>query len=303
MKPLRNFSELVSMFSSMETKKTVAFVCPDDEASAEVVTRCLEKDLARFLLIASKKGCDKCAALIAKFPQATLFETEGVDEASRLGVSLVREGKADVLMKGSVNTDNLLRAVLDKENGLLQPGNVMTHVTAVEAPAYDKLLFVSDVAVIPRPTLEQFDTMIKYDTTLVRHLGIEHPRVALIHFTEKVNQKFPHTLDYVEIMRRAAEGAYGEAYVSGPMDVKTAVDAHSAEVKGIVSEVVGKADILIFPTLEAGNVFYKTISFFGKASMAGILLGTMAPIVVPSRADSADSKFYSLVLACLAGRN
>ena len=139
---------------------------------------------------------------------------------------------------------------------------------------------------------------LRYDLEVCRRMGIEAPRVALIHCTEKVNEKFPHTLDYVTLKERAAAGAYGNMYLDGPMDVKTACDAHSGEVKGISSPVVGHADLLIFPNIESGNTFYKTVSLFGDANMAGMLRGTASPVVVPSRADSGNSKYYSLALAC-----
>jgi len=203
-----------------------------------------------------------------------------------------------VLMKGIINTDNLLRAVLNKEHGLLPKGHILSHVTVAEIPTYNKLLFFSDAAVIPRPTLDHFDAMIRYNLDVCRRMGIDTPRVALIHCTEKVNEKFPHTLDYVTLKERAEAGEYGDMFLDGPMDAKTACDAHSGEVKGISSPVVGHADMLIFPNIESSNTFYKAISLFGQACMAGMLTGTTAPVVLPSRADSDNSKYYSLVLAC-----
>ena len=152
----------------------------------------------------------------------------------------------------------------------------------------------------PRPTLEQYRAMITYDVALCRALGNEQPRVALIHCTEKVNEKFPHTLSYVQLKEEALQGHFGEVFIDGPMDAKTACDRHSGEIKGLSSPVVGNADVLIFPNIEAGNTFYKTLSLFGDANMAGMLTGTIAPVVVPSRSDSGNSKFYSLALACMA---
>jgi phosphate butyryltransferase len=219
--------------------------------------------------------------------------------AAQEGVLLVREGHADVLMKGIINTDNLLRAVLNKEHGLLPKGNVLSHITVAQIPTYNKLLFFSDAAVIPNPQLNHLDAMIRYNVDVCRKMGIESPRVALIHCTEKVNEKFPFTLDYVTLKERAEAGEYGSMFLDGPMDAKTACDAHSGEVKGINSPVVGHADMVIFPNIIAANTFYKTLSLFGDANMAGMLQGTTAPVVVPSRADSGNSKFYSLAFACV----
>ena len=204
-----------------------------------------------------------------------------------------------MLMKGIINTDNLLRAVLNKEHGLLPKGNVLSHITVAEIPTYNKLLFFSDAAVIPSPTMNHFEAMIRYNVDVCRKMGISAPRVALVHCTEKVNEKFPFTLDYVALKEKAEAGEFGEMFLDGPMDVKTACDSHSGEVKGISSPVVGHADMIIFPNIIAANTFYKTLSLFGDANMAGMLQGTTAPVVVPSRADSGTSKFYSLALACV----
>ncbi len=220
-------------------------------------------------------------------------------EASREAVKAVRRGDAEVLMKGTVNTDVLLHAVLDKQNGLLEPGRVMTHITAASMPAVDRLIIFSDAAVIPRPTTEQFDAIIRACTDACRRFGIDSPRIALTHCTEKINERFPHTLSYAEIISRAGCGDYGTAVVDGPMDVKTALDAHSGDIKGIRSAVAGHADVLIFPNIEAGNTFYKTVTLLASATTAGWLAGTTVPVVVASRADSHVSKFYSLALACL----
>lgn len=221
------------------------------------------------------------------------------DAAARRAVALVREGSADVLMKGTLNTDNLLHAVLNKECGLLPKGRVLSHVTVTSIPAYGKLLVFADAAVIPRPTLEQFDSIVGYAVGVSRRLGVERPAVALINFSEKVNEKFPHTVSYEELKRMAAAGRYGDIEIGGPMDIKTALDTESGTIKGITSPVVGNADVLVFPCIEAGNVFYKTISLFAGAEMAGMLCGTDAPVVVASRADSCESKFYSLAMACI----
>ena len=232
-------------------------MCPNDSHTEYVINRGLEEGIADFLLCTGGTKADFVCELAEKYPDhVSIHEAENPDAAAALAVQIVREGKADVLMKGTINTDNLLRAVLNKEHGLLEKGRVMTHVTVAQ--------------------------------------------MALIHCTEKVSEKFPHTLSYETLMKKAKEGAYGDVVVDGPMDVKTACDADSGAIKGIASPVVGNADALIFPNIESGNVFYKTITLFGGAETAGMLYGTTAPIVVASRADSGESKFYSLAVACIS---
>ncbi|MCM1111228.1 MAG: phosphate acyltransferase [Clostridium sp.] len=296
MNQIKNFEELLNLFRSHNRKRRVVFVCPDDEHTAEVIGRCMAENLAEIILVSVAGRPLPCDA--SKVALSLTAATP--DEAAATAVDMVRKGQADVIMKGNINTDNLLRAIL-KDHALLQPGRIMSHLTIVDTPLYDKLILFSDAAVIPRPTLEQFEAMIRYDIAAAAKLGVACPKVALIHFTEKINPKFPHTLDYQTILeRQTTDSAYGASVtIGGPMDVKTACDPHSGQVKGIVSPVCGDADILVFPNLEAGNTFYKTMSLFGRARMAGVVTGTDAPVVVPSRADSSESKFFSLALACV----
>ena len=255
-----------------ENKRKVALVCPTDDHTKEVMKRATENDVAEFVCFYG-------------------------DDASVRAVECVRSGGADVLMKGAVNTDVLLRAALDKEHGILQKGHVMTHVSVASIPGWERPLIFSDAAVIPRPDIEQMDAIVRYTVEAARNLDIPTPKVALINFTEKENPKFPQTAVYQEIRRRAGEGRYGDMVIGGPMDVKTALDAESGSIKGIASPVVGNADILIFPDIEAGNTFYKTITLFAHATIAGWLAGTQVPVVVTSRADSVESKYYSLITA------
>ena len=300
MEPIQDFSSLVSRLHSLKERKRVAVVCPNDPHTEYVILRSLKEGFADFLLVADTPHILNAEYIRQQYPDhVKVFEASSPDVAAQEGVLLVREGHADVLMKGIINTDNLLRAVLNKEHGLLPKGNVLSHITVAQIPTYNKLLFFSDAAVIPNPQLNHLDAMIRYNVDVCRKMGIESPRVALIHCTEKVNEKFPFTLDYVTLKERAEAGEYGSMFLDGPMDAKTACDAHSGEVKGINSPVVGHADMVIFPNIIAANTFYKTLSLFGDANMAGMLQGTTAPVVVPSRADSGNSKFYSLAFACV----
>lgn len=302
MEPIQDFTGLIDRLHLLERRKRVVVVCPNDPHTEYVITRSLREGFADFLWVTDALHLSQAERLRLQYPdRVTVYEAADPDKAAQEAVALVRAGHADVLMKGIINTDNLLHAVLHKEKGLLPQGHVLSHITVAHIPTYDKLLFFSDAAVIPRPTLPQFEAMLRYDLNVCRRMGIATPRVALIHCTEKISEKFPHTIDYATLKERAAAGAYGDLYVDGPMDVKTACDAHSGAVKGIQSSVVGKADLLIFPNIESGNTFYKTVSLFGGAHMAGMLQGTTVPVVVPSRADSSLSKYYSLALACVAG--
>ncbi len=301
MKSITGFNELIDRFCTLERVCRVVVVCPDDEPTINAMQRCLAETNVEFIVVT--KG-NPLSPELKISDRLVVIECQDADSAAAKAVALIRAGKADVLMKGNINTDNLLRAVLNKEVGLLAPGSVMAHIAVAEAPAYSKLLVFSDAAVIPRPDLAQFKAMVGYDVDVCRKLGVKDPKVALIHFTEKVNARFQHTLDYEELKNEAEAGAFGEGVIlGGPMDVKTACDPHSGDIKGIASPVCGCADALIFPNLESANTFYKTLVLFGQGRVAAMIGGTTAPVVVPSRADSAESKFLSLALACVAGLN
>lgn len=291
----------MSMLPSLPQRKRVAVACPHDSHTEFAIRRGLENKFAQFLLVVTNDFIDRANQLRDAYPDdVNVYVAEDVDAAARMAVKLVRDGEADVLMKGLLNTDNLLHAVLDKNCGLLPKGRVLTHISVAQISMYPRLIFYSDAAVIPRPNYEQFKAMITYASRLCNNCGVAQPKVALIHCTEKISEKFPHTLDYARLMEDAKEGAFGSTLVDGPMDVKTAFDLQSAMIKGLKSPVVGNADVLIFPNIESGNTFYKTISLFAHADMASILQGTICPVVVTSRSDSELTKLYSLAMACLA---
>lgn len=230
--------------------------------------------------------------------KVTNIQSDSVEESAQRAVRMVREGKAQAIMKGIVNTDVVLRAVLNKEEGLLPKGNVITHIAAMKIPCYHKLLFVTDVAVIPYPTLEQRKAMINYAITLCRVYGIEQPKVALLHCTEKVSPKFPITEDYVTIIEECRNGLFGNTIIDGPIDLKCAIDKEAALIKKLDSPVAGDSDVLVMPDIQAGNVFYKTITTVTDAELAVGLQGAACPISITSRSDSALTKFNSLAMAC-----
>jgi phosphate butyryltransferase len=275
---IRNFDEMVAYLKQEGKRKRVAVICPRDESTQRAVKMAVE----------------------AGFAEPIVFDDNDADAAAAKAVQLVRDGGADVLMKGLINTDNLLRAILNKETGILPKGRVLTHLTAAQIPGYDKLIFCTDVAVIPHPTAEQREEQLKYIIQLMRSLGITEPRVGLINCTEKVNEKhFPFTVEYKELIQKATTGAFGPCIVDGPLDLKTCFSPEALHKKGIPSPLEGRADAIIFPDIQAGNVFYKTITCFCHAETAAMLCGPQVPVVLPSRGDSPENKFLSLALACL----
>ena len=278
MQSIKTLNDMIVFLQQRGDRKRVAVICPNDASTRYAVEKGKEMGFIEPIYV---DGDDK-------------------DECARRAVSMVRNGEADILMKGLLNTDILLRAILDKEQGILRPGRVLTHICVAEIPKYEKLLFFTDAAVIPVPSGAQRRQQIGYVNYACHALGIEEPRIALIHCAEKVSEKtFPYTKDYLQIIAEAQTGKFGRCIIDGPLDLKTSLDAVSLREKSIRSAIDGRADALIFPDIVAGNVFYKTLTLFAYARTAGVLQGTLCPCVVPSRADSPESKFHSLALAAV----
>lgn len=281
---------------NLRFRPRIAAVCPNDEATLLALQKAVTDGLADAILVTAEHS-DTAAISDLPTDHVHFIQTNTPAEAAACAVALAHAGKADVLMKGLIGTDMLLHAVLDKQKGLLPAGHVLTHVAAAEIPAYDKLLFFTDAAVIPYPTQQQREAQVGEAIAVCRSLGIARPHVALVHCSEKASEKFPHTEGYATLKALAATGHWGDAVVDGPLDVRTACDAEACRVKGIDTPIKGAADVLVFPDIEAGNAFYKAITRFAGARVAGILRGTTHPIVVTSRGDNAESKFDSLLMA------
>lgn len=217
-------------------------------------------------------------------------------------MKLVREKERDFLMKGLIDSSGYIRAILDKETGIFPLGGILSHVTVVEFPLYSKLLIVSDVAVIPKPDLFQKIAMTNYCVEVAHGLGIECPKVALIAAVEKVNPKMDETLHAAAISKMADRGQIKGAIVDGPLALDVAVSKECCEIKGLKSNAGGGADILIFPNIETGNVFFKTCAHLAGGEIAAIVAGAKVPCILTSRADSENSKFYSIVLGAILAR-
>lgn len=300
MSAIRNFSELHQQVLQLPRRIRVAVCRPADEHTLQAVLEAVSMGFVRALLVG------ECAESLLENLAPELLEhiervsAVGDDEAAQKAVELVHEGRADVLMKGLLNTDVLLRHVLNKDYGLRPEGAVISHIAAFETPTVERLLLVSDVAVIPQPTLEQRAAQLRYTTTMARRLGIEMPRVAMLHCTEKVSEKFPLTLDYVRLKERAVAGEFGSVLLDGPLDLACALSPAALADKRIESSLEGRADILLMPDIQAGNVLYKALHFFVPDGLsASLLCGTTHPVVLTSRGDSTATKINSLALAAL----
>jgi phosphate butyryltransferase len=215
--------------------------------------------------------------------------------AVQRAVSAVKDGKADLIMNGRVQPGHLVRAALEPGNQL-RVGRLFTNVSVFEIPGFDRLILVSDIGVVVSPTLEQKVAIVQNAIDVARALGVALPRVAILSATEMVNPKIPVSMDASNLSKMAQRGQIKGGLVDGPLALDNAISLESAKIKGIASDVAGRADILISPDVEAGNILAKAITYFAGGHMAGVVVGGRCPIVMPSRADTASTKLASLAL-------
>jgi phosphate acetyltransferase len=241
---------------------------------------------------------------IAKRGKQSLEGAEIVDvphshAAGARAVELVREGKAELLMKGSLHTDELLGAVVARETGL-RTARRISHVFIIDVPTYHKVLIVTDAAINIAPTLEDKVDICQNAIDLAISLGLETPKVAILAAVETVTSKMPATLDAAALCKMAERRQITGAILDGPLAFDNAISLEAAKIKGIPSKVTGDPDILLVPDLEAGNILAKLLSFLAKADSAGLVLGARVPIILTSRADSVRSRIASCAVAMLA---
>ena len=219
--------------------------------------------------------------------------------SAQYAVSMIREGEGDLIMKGSVSTDLYMRAILHKEDGLMAPGSLLTHVAVLEPVSYHKLLIVGDVAIIPKPELKEKKIILEHLLHVGHMLGIDKPKVAVIAATEQVLPGMEACTDAAILSKMAERGQIRNAYVDGPLALDVALDKESKKIKKIISLVAGDVDCLLFPNIESGNVFYKCHTKLLGGATAAIVVGAKAPVILSSRGDTTETKLYSIALGTL----
>ncbi|MEO0293905.1 MAG: phosphate acyltransferase [candidate division WOR-3 bacterium] len=302
MEPIKSLDEMVKIVRERPSKRLVV-ANGHDPHTIEATYRAAREKLVNVTLVGDKEKIEKLSS--EKKLDISIFEIidiKDVWEAGELARNMVIEGRADILMKGLIPTDIYMKIILHGKEGLLRKGNILSHVAVVEVPNWPRLLFISDIAVIPAPNENQKTQMLKYAIKVAHAFGLKTPKAALIAATERVSDKMQATLEAANIAQRAEKGEIPDAIVDGPLAIDLAVSKEACEIKGFKSKICGDADILIFPCIESANVFFKTLTEFAGASLAGIVMGTSYPCVLTSRADSEKSKFYSIALAAFLER-
>jgi len=295
---VKTFSELIAAAQQKDPKKLSVAVAEDIEVLS-AVKKAKELNIVEPILVGNREKIEEISREIG----FDLKDIEIVDEkdgqlAARKATELVSSGKAHILMKGLIDTSIIMKQVLDKEIGL-RTEKIISHVAVFDVDTYHKLLFVTDAAMNISPDLNQKKDIILNAVSLAHSMGIDNPKVAVIAAKEKVSPKMEATIHAKELAEMNKNGEITGCIVDGPFALDNAISRKAAETKGIKSEVAGDADILLMPYIEAGNVLYKSLTYFANSKNAGIILGAKAPIVLTSRADSEETKLYSIVLAVL----
>lgn len=294
---IRSLDEMLETVKGAKNRR-VAVAAGNDPHTIEAAERAVKENVVDISLIGDLNKMEKIAS--EKKINLKLFDV--IDEpdewqAGKKATLMVRNGKAHILMKGLIGSASYMRLILDKDEGLLEQGNILSHIAVLESPNYPKLIFAADVAVIPAPDLSQKVKMLQYCIEIAHMLDIERPKAAIIAATEKVSPKMQSTMEAAIITQMARRGQIKGAIIDGPLALDVAVSKECCNIKGLESPVGGDADIFIFPNIEAGNSFYKSITQLGGGRLAALVTGTTAPCILTSRADSEDSKFLSIALA------
>jgi phosphate butyryltransferase len=300
--PITKLEQILETVKSRPRKRLVA-AWANDSHTVAAVGEAVGLGLIEATLVGDEPAIRAvCQAEKLDPAKFTIVQESSDTKAAARAVAMVNAGEAQILMKGLVSSDKYMRAILDKEKGLMDPGAILSHVTVIEVASYPKLIVCGDVAVLPAPDLKEKIALTNYYIATAHALGIEKPKVALIAATEQMSYKMPACVDAAIISKMADRGGIRGALVDGPLALDVAVDPEAVEIKGLKSPVAGDADVLVFPSIEAGNVFYKTCTKLAGAELAGLVVGARVPCVLTSRGDTAKSKLYSIGLAALMAK-
>lgn len=297
---ITKLDQLIDVLKNKARKRLVAAYANDDH-TIEAVSMAIDMGIVDATLVGDEQTIKKvCASHNIDPSKFRIVQENDETKAAAKAVELINNSEGDVLMKGLVSTDKFMRAILNKEKGLLPPKAVLSHVTVVQVPTYHKLLIVGDVAIIPAPDLNQKVAITNYLIKTAHSLGIEKPKVALLAATELVSPAMPACADAALISKMGDRGQIKGAFIDGPLALDVAIDPESAKIKKLTGEVAGDADCILFPNIESGNVFFKACTKLAKGELGAMVMGAKVPCVLTSRGDSVKSKMYSIALAANA---
>lgn len=295
---MRSFEDVIK-FAKERGPKIVAVACCQDKEVLIAVEMARKERIIEAILIGDiEKTKEIAKGLDINISNYQLIDIKDLEQASLKAVELVSQNKADMVMKGLVDTSIILKAALNKEIGL-RTGNVLSHVAVFDIEGYNKLFFITDAAMNLAPDVNIKKQIIENSCKVAHSLDIRNPKVAVLCAKEKVNPKMQDTIDAKKLEEMCERGEIKDCIVGGPFALDNAVSIEAANHKGINHPVAGNADILLAPDIEAGNILYKSLVFFSKSKNAGVIVGAKAPIILTSRADNEETKLNSIALGVL----
>ncbi|MFR2299653.1 MAG: phosphate butyryltransferase [Clostridium paraputrificum] len=298
----KNFDDLLSRVKECKRKK-VSVAVAQDEPVLEAIKAAKEQGIADAILVGDKNKIKEIADSIGMdITQFEVIHEPDVKKAALFAIQLVSSSRADMVMKGLVDTATFLRSVLNKEVGL-RTGKVMSHVSVFEIEGFDRLIFLTDAAFNTYPDLKAKVQIVQNSVSVAHACGIECPKVAPVCAVEVVNPDMPATIDASLLSKMNDRGQIKGCVVDGPLALDNALSEEAAHHKGITGPVAGKADVIMLPNIETANVMYKTLTYTSKSRNGGILVGTSAPVILTSRADSFETKVNSIALAAVVAES
>jgi phosphate butyryltransferase len=300
---MKHLQEIVEA-AKVRGKKRLAVAYGQDSHTIEAVYDAYNEGLVDPILFGDKEVIEQvCKDLNIDSTIFQIVDEKNDVKAANLAVLAVANGEADMLMKGTLPTDKYMRAILNKEAGLCPPKATLSHVSVFEWAGYHKLLLASDIAILPLPDFKQKQALIGYLGKVANALGVATPKIACIAAMELVNVAMPAMAEAAILSKMADRGQLGNVIVDGPLSLDVALFKEVAEHKKVKgSAIAGDVDALLFPNIESGNVFFKSVSHLAGGELAAIVMGAKVPCVLTSRGDSAASKKYSIALACLLAK-
>ena len=296
---IKDIDQIFDVLKDKEKKRLIA-VYANDEHTIEAVNQAVDLGIIDGVLVGDKEKIKLvCKGLAIDSSKFTIVDEPDEVKAGTRSVQMIHDGEGDLIMKGLISTDKYMRALLNKENGLLPPGAILTHISVLKPANYHKLLVVGDVAIIPAPELKEKIAIANHLIRTSKALGVEQPRLGVLAATEQVLPKMQACVDAAIISKMGERGQIKGAIIDGPMALDVAVDIESAKIKKINSPVAGDVDCILFPNIESGNVFYKFHTKLSGGDLGAIVAGAKVPAILSSRGDSARTKLYSIALAAL----
>lgn len=294
---LRGFGQLVEKSRALGMR-AICIAAAQDREVLLAAKGAADIGLARSILVGDEGAIKAICEEIGLDGSTTIVHEPDAASAALLAAEIVRLGKADVLLKGLINSSDFLKAALDASRGL-RSGRLLSHIAAFEIPSSSKLVFHSDGGMNIAPTLNEKDQIVRNAIDVIHRLGVDTPKIAILAANEKPTPRMPATMDALALVERWKSGDFPSCFIEGPIAMDVAASRKAAERKGIASVIAGDVDIFIVPNIEAGNMIGKTLVHYAGAKIAGLVAGALKPIVMVSRSDSAEAKINSIALACL----